>query len=227
MPWTPVPVRPSGDRERVPGRAGAVRQRRGSRVLERLHCQLAAGCVKEGEWLSYIGVDVVEEAVDRFNARHVDRPRTHAVLGDIRALPLSDGCADVVLCLFVLQDMEGYQADGLQALRKLRGSRAPGPASSWASRFTPCARRTRITSSRKLRPAGIPEKPTHHWHGPQFLAAVRAADRDHAHRWVRPQRAGLRRTLCPGDRRIAARPGGTDGQDRPRAFGAADLHRLR
>src|SRR5690242_4373943 len=43
--------------------------------------ELAAGCVKEGEWLSYVGVDVVEEAVDRFNARHVDRPRTNAILG--------------------------------------------------------------------------------------------------------------------------------------------------
>jgi len=26
--------------------------------------ELAAGCVKEGEWLSYVGVDVVEEAVE-------------------------------------------------------------------------------------------------------------------------------------------------------------------
>jgi len=137
--------------------------------------ELAAGCVKEGEWLSYVGVDAVEEAVARFNARHADRLRTNAVLGDIRALPLSDGCADVVLCLFVLQDMEGYQADGLQALREI--ARIARPGASVLLGLTVHTLREENTHYvvKKLRPAGIPEKPTHHWHGPQFLAAVRAS----------------------------------------------------
>ena len=137
--------------------------------------ELAAGCVKEGEWLSYVGVDAVDEAVARFNARHAERPRTKAVLGDIRALPLPDRCADVVLCLFVLQDMEGYQADGLQALREI--ARIARPGASVLLGLTVHTLREENTHYvvKKLRPAGIPEKPTHHWHGPQFLAAIRAS----------------------------------------------------
>jgi bacillithiol biosynthesis cysteine-adding enzyme BshC len=137
--------------------------------------ELAAGSVEHGEWRSYLGVDVVEEAVERFNARHADRPRTSAVLGDIRALPLADGCADVVLCLFVLQDMEGYQADGLQALREI--ARIARPGASVLLGLTVHTLREENTQYvvKKLRPAGIPQKPTHHWHGPRFLAAVRAS----------------------------------------------------
>src|SRR5574338_1722177 len=136
--------------------------------------ELAAEGVTDGQWRSYIGVDVVEAAVARFNARHVDRPRTKAVLGDIRALPLPNGCADVVLCLFVLQDMEGYQADGLQALREI--ARIARPGASVLLGLTVHTSREENTQYvvKKLRPAGIPEKPTHHWHGPEFLAAVRA-----------------------------------------------------
>ncbi|HET9852464.1 MAG TPA: bacillithiol biosynthesis cysteine-adding enzyme BshC [Candidatus Limnocylindrales bacterium] len=135
--------------------------------------ELAAECAKDGEWRSYVGVDAVEEAVAYFNARHVDRPRTNAVLGDIRALPLPDRSADVVLCLFVLQDLEGYRADGLQALREI--ARIARPGASLLLGLTVHTLREENTSYvvKKLRPAGIPEKPTHHWHGPQFLAAVR------------------------------------------------------
>jgi bacillithiol biosynthesis cysteine-adding enzyme BshC len=137
--------------------------------------ELAADCVTHGEWRSYVGVDTVEAAVAQFNARHADRARTSAVLGDIRALPLSDGCADVVLCLFVLQDMEGYQADGLQALREI--ARIARPEARVLLGLTVHTLREENTQYvvKKLRPAGIPEKPTHHWHGPQFLAAVRAS----------------------------------------------------
>jgi bacillithiol biosynthesis cysteine-adding enzyme BshC len=143
--------------------------------------ELAAACVQDGEWSSYVGVDVVEAAVAQFNARHHDRPRTSAILGDIRALPLPDRCADVVLCLFVLQDMEGYQADGLQALREI--ARIARPGASVLLGLTVHTLREENTHYvvKKLRPAGIPEKPTHHWHGPQFLAAVRASGLDITH----------------------------------------------
>ena len=136
--------------------------------------ELAAAGRTDGEWRSYVGVDVVEEAVAQFNARHLGRPRTRAVLGDIRALPLPDACADVVLCLFVLQDMEGYQADGLRALREI--SRIARPGARVLLGLTVHTLREENTHYvvKKLRPAGIPEKPTHHWHGPEFLAAVRA-----------------------------------------------------
>src|SRR4029079_8541535 len=137
--------------------------------------ELAAGGVKEGEWLSYGGVGAVEEAVARFSAWHADRLRTNAVLGDIRALPLSDGCADVVLCLFVLQDMEGYQADGLQALREIVRIARPGASVLLGLTVHTLREENTHYVVKKLRPAGIPEKPTHHWHGPQFLAAVRAS----------------------------------------------------
>ncbi|HET7180619.1 MAG TPA: bacillithiol biosynthesis cysteine-adding enzyme BshC [Candidatus Limnocylindrales bacterium] len=136
--------------------------------------ELAAGCVQDGEWRSYVGVDVVEAAVERFNERHADRARTNAVVGDIRALPLPDGCADVVLCLFVLQDMEGYRPDGLQALREI--ARIARPGASVLLGLTVHTLREENTHYvvKKLRPAGIPEKPTHHWHGPELLAALRA-----------------------------------------------------
>jgi bacillithiol biosynthesis cysteine-adding enzyme BshC len=136
--------------------------------------ELAAGFVESGEWRSYVGVDIVDAAVAAFNARHAQRPRTTAILGDVRALPLPVASADIVLCLFVLQDMDGYRADGLQALREI--ARIARPGASVLIGLTVHALREEETHYvlKKLRPAGIPEKPTHHWHGPQFLAAVRA-----------------------------------------------------
>jgi SAM-dependent methyltransferase len=77
-------------------------------------------------WRSYIGVDVIPEAVAEFSRAHRSRPRTQAIEGDIRALPVADISADVVLCLFVLQDMEGHRVDGVRALGELRRIARPG-----------------------------------------------------------------------------------------------------
>jgi bacillithiol biosynthesis cysteine-adding enzyme BshC len=137
--------------------------------------ELAAECVQEGEWGSYVGVDIVEAAVAQFNERHLARPRTNAVLGDIRAVPLPDESADVILCLFVLQDMEGYRPDGLQALREIARIARPGARLLLGLTVHTVHEENTHYVVKKLRPAGIPEKPTHHWHGPQLLDAVRAS----------------------------------------------------
>jgi bacillithiol biosynthesis cysteine-adding enzyme BshC len=137
---------------------------------------LAAACIDGGDvpWESYVGIDVVPAALGRFKALHTGRPRTIAVAGDVRVLPLPDDCADVILCLFVLQDMEGYRADGLQALGEIARIARPGARLLIGLTVHALHEENTHYVVKKLRKERIPEKPTHHWHGPEFLAAVRA-----------------------------------------------------
>ena len=122
-------------------------------------------------WRSYLGVDAVPEAVAEFGERHRLRPRTRAVEGDIQALPLPDASVDVVLCLFVLQDMP-HRADGLTALGEL--ARVARPGSEQLIGLTVHSTREEETHYvvKKLRAEGIPEKPTHHWRRADFLQAI-------------------------------------------------------
>lgn len=146
---------------------------------------LAASSIGPGEppdngasrapWRSYTGVDVVTEAVDEFRAVHARRPRTDAVVGDVRALPLNDDSADVVLCLFVLQDMEGHRADGLRALSELARVARPGAELLIGLTVHSLHEEETFYVVKKLRREGIPEKPTHHWRRADFLMALRAA----------------------------------------------------
>ena len=124
-------------------------------------------------WRSYTAVDVVTAAVEHFRA--LGLPRAQAIEGDVRALPLEDASTDAVLCLFVLQDMEGYRADGLRALAELARVARPGAQLLLALTVQTGAEEDTHHVVKKLRRRGIPEKPTHHWHGADFLAAVRAA----------------------------------------------------
>jgi hypothetical protein len=80
-----------------------------------------------------------------------------------------------VLCLFVLQDLDGYRADGLRALAELARVARPGAEVLLALTVQTGAEENTHYVVKKLRRRGIPEKPTHHWHGADFLAAVRAA----------------------------------------------------
>ena len=132
--------------------------------LAALHC---------APWRSYTAVDVVPAAVERF--RGLGLPRAQAIEGDVRALPLEDGSADAVLCLFVLQDMEGYRTDGLRALAELARVARRGAHVLIALTVQTGDEEDTHYVVRRLRRRGIPEKPTHHWHGADFLAAVRAA----------------------------------------------------
>jgi bacillithiol biosynthesis cysteine-adding enzyme BshC len=129
----------------------------------------------EAPWRSYTAVDCVDEAVECFRAAHAERPRTQALQGDVRALPLADAAADVVLCLFVLQDMEGYRTHGEQALAELARVARPGAAMLLGLTVQTRGEEETHYVVKKLRRNGIPEKPTHHWFAPDFLAAVRAS----------------------------------------------------
>lgn len=142
---------------------------------------LAAASIEGGEhgqdqarapWSSYLGVDAVPEAVAEFRKAHLLRPRTRALEGDIRGLPLSDASFDVVVCLFVLQDMPN-RTDGLRALGEL--ARIARPGGEQLIGLTVHATREEETFYvvKKLRPEGIPEKPTHHWQRADFLEALR------------------------------------------------------
>jgi SAM-dependent methyltransferase len=124
-------------------------------------------------WRSYIAVDVVAAAVERF--RGLGLPLAQAIEADVRALPLEDASADAVLCLFVLQDLEGYRADGLRALAELARVARRGAQMLLALTVQAGPEEDTHYVVKKLRRLGIPEKPTHHWHGADFLAAVRAA----------------------------------------------------
>ena len=124
-------------------------------------------------WRSYTAVDVVTDAVER--CRGLGLPRFQAVEGDVRALPLDDAGADAVVCLFVLQDLEGYRADGLRALAELARVARRGAHVLLALTVQTGAEENTHYVVKKLRRRGIPEKPTHHWNGADFLAAVRAA----------------------------------------------------
>jgi SAM-dependent methyltransferase len=126
-------------------------------------------------WRSYVGVDLVEEAVAEFRRAHALRPRTDAVSGDVRTLPLEDASADVVLCLFVLQDLEGHRDDGLRALSELARIACPGARLLIGLTVHSTREEETFYVVRKLRREGIPEKPTHHWRRADFLAAVRDA----------------------------------------------------
>jgi bacillithiol biosynthesis cysteine-adding enzyme BshC len=138
--------------------------------------ELAATHIDGGDapWASYVGIDALPAAVKQFNALHSERPRTTAVAGDVRALPLPDHCADVVLALFVLQDMEGYRDDGLKALREIARIARPGARLLIGLTVHSLHEENTHYVVKKLRREGLPEKPTHHWHGPDFLAALRA-----------------------------------------------------
>jgi len=137
---------------------------------------LAAGAVAGGQdpapWRSYVGVDIVPEALAEFTRRHADRPRTEAIAGDVRELPLEAGAADTLLCLFVLQDLP-HRADGVAALSEL--ARVAAPGAPFLLGLTVHESREEETSYvvRKLRAEGIPEKPTYHWRRDDFLDAVR------------------------------------------------------
>ena len=132
---------------------------------------LAAAAVS-GPWRSYIGIDLVPEAVAEFTRRHGGRPGTTAVAGDARDLPLAAGEADAVLCLFVLQDLPS-RADGVAALRELaRVAAADAPVLLGLTVHESHDEETSYVV-RKLRAEGIPEKPTYHWQQDDFLAAVR------------------------------------------------------
>ncbi len=124
-------------------------------------------------WRSYTAVDAVAAAVERVQA--LGLPRAQAIEGDVRALPLEDASADAILCLFVLQDMERYRADGLRALAELARVARPGAHLLLALTVQTGAEEDTHYVVKKLRRRGIPEKPTHHWRGADFLAAVRAA----------------------------------------------------
>jgi SAM-dependent methyltransferase len=124
-------------------------------------------------WRSYTAVDIVAAAVERF--RGLGLPRAQAIEGDVRALPLEDASADAVMCLFVLQDMERYRADGLRALAELARVARPDARVLLALTVQSGTEENTHYVVKKLRRRGIPEKPTHHWHGADFLAAVRAA----------------------------------------------------
>jgi bacillithiol biosynthesis cysteine-adding enzyme BshC len=135
--------------------------------------ELAAQCTA-GEWASYLGVDTVPAAARAFNARHASRPGATAVVADARALPVPDDGADVLLCLFVLQDMEGYREDGLRVLRELARVARPGARLLLGLTVHSLHEESTHYVVKKLRREGLPEKPTHHWHGPELLAALRA-----------------------------------------------------
>ena len=122
-------------------------------------------------WHSYVGIDVVPEALDEFARRHADRPRTEAVAGDVRKLPLESAAADAVLCLFVLQDLP-TRSDGVIALREL--ARVAAGRAPLLLGLTVHETREEETSYvvRRLRAEGIPEKPTYHWRRDDFLGAV-------------------------------------------------------
>jgi SAM-dependent methyltransferase len=143
---------------------------------------LAADCIaggaspdrgaRQAPWRSYLGVDVVPEAVREFTAAHDSRPRTTAVEGDVRALPIEDDAADAVLCLFVLQDLEGHRSDGVAALRELARIASPGARVLVGLTVHSSREEETFYVVRKLRAEGIPEKPTHHWRRSDFLVAV-------------------------------------------------------
>ena len=126
----------------------------------------------EAPWRSYTAVDCVDEAVECFRATHAQRPKTRALKGDVRALPLPDAAADVVLCLFVLQDMEGYRPDGLRALAEL--ARVARPGATMLLGLTVQTRGEEDTHYvvKRLRRSGIPEKPTHHWFVPDLVITL-------------------------------------------------------
>ncbi len=124
-------------------------------------------------WSSYAGVDVVPEAVTEFRRVHGSRPRTGAVEGDVRALPLADDSADVVLCLFVLQDLEGHRADGIRALGELARIARRGAELLIGLTVHSTREEETFYVVKKLRREGIPEKPTHHWRRTDFLDALR------------------------------------------------------
>jgi SAM-dependent methyltransferase len=132
----------------------------------------AGGRGSGAPWRSYVGVDVVPEAVARFEARNAALPRTAARLGDVRDLPLADGSADVVLCLFVLQDLES-RAAGVRALAELARVARPGARALLALTVHASRDEETFYVVRKLRAEGIPEKPTYHWRREDFVAAVR------------------------------------------------------
>jgi ubiquinone/menaquinone biosynthesis C-methylase UbiE len=123
-------------------------------------------------WRSYVGIDIVPEAVARFETVHGQRAGTGARLGDVRALPLGDGQADVVLCLFVLQDLVSRE-EGERALAEL--ARIARPGARGLIGLTVHATRDEETAYvvRALRSQGVPEKLTYHWQRDEFLAAVR------------------------------------------------------
>ena len=163
-------------------------------------------------WRSYLGVDVVPEAVAEFRNAHRLRPRTRAVEGDIRALPLADASSDVVLCLFVLQDMR-HRADGLQALGELARVARPGASSSSGSPSTRRVRRRRSTSSRSSGVRG--SRRSRRITGDAPTSSRRSVSRlpNHAfdefgpndarlRRAVRSRREGRPRARSPGNRTI-------------------------
>jgi SAM-dependent methyltransferase len=139
---------------------------------------LAAAAVGGGRdaagapWRSYVGVDVVPEALAEFARRHASRPRTEAVAGDARELPLEAGVADAVLCLFVLQDLP-RRADGVAALRELARVAATGAPLLLGLTVHASRGEETFYVVRKLRAEGIPEKPTYHWRRNDLLDAVR------------------------------------------------------
>jgi SAM-dependent methyltransferase len=141
-------------------------------------CALAAAAVGGGRdaagapWRSYVGVDVVPEALAEFARRNAGRPRTEALAGDARELPLAAGAADAVLCLFVLQDLP-RRRDSVAALREL--ARVAAAGAPLLLGLTVHESREEETSYvvRKLRAEGIPEKLTYHWRRDDVLDAVR------------------------------------------------------
>lgn len=137
-------------------------------------CSMAGSDAAAAPWRSYTAIDCVDAAVEAFRAAHGQRPRTQALQGDVRALPVGDAAADVVLCLFVLQDLEGYRADGDRALAELARIARPGAALLLGLTVQTRAEEETHYVVKKLRRHGIPEKPTHHWFGPDLLAALRA-----------------------------------------------------
>jgi SAM-dependent methyltransferase len=133
---------------------------------------LAGG--EEAPWRSYTGVDAVPEAVERFREAHARRRGTAALVGDARALPFADSSADVVLCLFVLQDLPD-RAAGVEALAELVRVARAGARALVALTVHETRDEETFYVVRKLRAEGVPEKPTYHWRKDDFLAAVASA----------------------------------------------------
>jgi ubiquinone/menaquinone biosynthesis C-methylase UbiE len=111
-------------------------------------------------WSDYQGIDAVPELVDRFNARRVEKSR--AIIGDvINLFAFADKSIDLVLCLFMLQDLP--RTDGEKLIENVARILTPGGHVIWALAITSQGSLENRGAPPKLKDIGSPEKNRFTW----------------------------------------------------------------
>lgn len=122
-----------------------------------------------GAWAGYVGVDLLEENIAAFEQRRLTN--THLTVGDATdMLMLRQVSTDLVLCLFMIQDLP--QPLGISLIHEVSRVLSPTGCAIWALTVAPVDGSEVYRAPRVLADKGCPMKYAYTWGRVPFLAEL-------------------------------------------------------